>query len=161
MILGHEPLNGRSGHDAGRQLLKKLYAQQTGEDLPTIGKGEWGKPYFENSPWHFSISHTKDQVFCVLAKQNVAVDAESLHRKFSPGLPSRVLSQGELAQYEASEDKNRAFLTFWVLKEAAAKLDGRGLRGFPNHTDFTLPDPRVQEIAGCLVAVMTGEEYAI
>lgn len=161
MILGHEPLNGRTGHEAGRQLLKKLYLQQTGEDLPPIGKGEWGKPFFENSPWYFSISHTRDQVFCVLAKQNVAVDAENLHRKFSPRLPDRVLSPGELAQYEASEDKNRTFLTFWVLKEAAAKLDGRGLRGFPNHTAFTLPDPRVQEIAGCLVAVMTGETYAI
>ena len=161
MILGHEPLNGRSGHDAGRQLLKMLYLQQTGQKLPPIVRNPWGKPYFENSPWHFSISHTKDQVFCVLAKQNIAVDAESLHRKFSPKLPGRVLSPWELAQYEAAEDKNRTFLTFWVLKEAAAKLDGRGLRGFPNHTNFTLPDPRVQEIAGCLVAVMTGEEHAI
>ena len=161
MILGHEPLNGRTGHEAGRQLLKKLYLQQTGEDLPPIGKGEWGKPFFENSPWHFSISHTRDQVFCVLAKQNVAVDAESLHRKFSPRLPDRVLSPGELAQYEASEDKNRTFLTFWVLKEAAAKLSGEGLKGYPNHTEFILPHKAVQEIHGCLVAILEEENHVI
>ena len=161
MILASCALTGQTGHEAGRQLLRQLYRQETGEELPSIITTSTGKPYFENSPWHFSISHTRDQVFCVLAKQNVAVDAESLYRKFSPRLPDRVLSPGELAQYEASEDKNRTFLTFWVLKEAAAKLDGRGLRGFPNHTAFTLPDPRVQEIAGCLVAVMTGETYAI
>ena len=161
MILGHEPLNGRPGHDAGRQLLKTLYLQQTGQKLPPIVRNPWGKPYFETSPWHFSISHTKDHVFCVLAKQNVAVDAESLHRRFRPNLPKRVLSDTEYAQYEASQDKNRVFLSFWVLKEAAAKLDGRGLRGFPNHTAFTLPDPRIQEIDGCLVAVMTGEEHAV
>ena len=161
MILASCALAGQTGHEAGRQLLRQLYRQETGEELPSIVTTSTGKPYFENSPWHFSISHTRDQVFCVLAKQNVAVDAENLHRKFSPRLPDRVLSPGELAQYEASEDKNRTFLTFWVLKEAAAKLDGRGLRGFPNHTAFTLPDPRVQEIAGCLVAVMTGETYAI
>ena len=50
MILGHEPLNGRTGHEAGRQLLKKLYLQQTGEDLPPIGKGEWGNLKNHDSP---------------------------------------------------------------------------------------------------------------
>lgn len=161
MILGFEPLNGRTGHEAGRQLLARLYAEQTGQSLPTIVHNPWGKPYFENSPWYFSISHTKNHVFCVLAQENVAIDAEELQRKFSPKLPNRVLSDMELAQYTASKDKNRTFLTFWVLKEAAGKLDGRGLQGIPNHTAFTLPDARVQEIDGCLVAVMTGEEHAI
>ena len=42
-------------------------------------------------------------------------------------------------------------------KEAAAKLSGEGLRGYPNHTNFSLDDPRVQQIDGCLVAVIEGE----
>ena len=45
-------------------------------------------------------------------------------------------------------------LTFWVLKEAAAKLSGEGLRGYPNHTHFSLEDPRVTELDGCILAVM-------
>lgn len=48
-------------------------------------------------------------------------------------------------------------LTFWVLKEAAAKLTGEGIKGYPNHTDFNLTDPRVQRLNGCLVAVLEGE----
>ena len=58
------------------------------------------------------------------------------------------------ARYDAAENKETALLTFWVLKEAAAKLSGEGLRGYPNHTNFSLDDPRVTQIHGCIVAVM-------
>ena len=50
--------------------------------------------------------------------------------------------------------KRRALLTFWVLKEAQVKRTGDGLRGYPNGTDFSLNDPRVTEMDGCLVAVI-------
>ena len=49
-------------------------------------------------------------------------------------------------------------LRLWVLKEAAAKLSGEGLRGYPNHTDFSPEDPRLREIDGCIVAIFGGEE---
>ena len=38
--------------------------------------------------------------------------------------------------------------------EAAAKLSGDGLQGYPNHTNFSLDDPRVTEYSGCLVAIL-------
>ena len=68
-----------------------------------------------------------------------------------------MLSPGEKAQFDRAEDKRRALLTFWVLKEAAAKQSGEGLRIYPNHTDFSLEDPRVWECDGCLVAVLIDE----
>ena len=43
---------------------------------------------------------------------------------------------------------------------AAAKLSGEGLRGYPNHTDFSPDDPRITEMNGCRVAVME-ETYAL
>ena len=154
MILAHCALEGLTGHAAGRQLLQELYRQETGGALPPILKTPLGKPYFENSPWHFSISHTKHHAFCVLSRKNVAIDAEELDRKPRLALAEKVLSPGELEQFRAAADKERAFLTFWVLKEAAAKLSGEGLRRYPNHTDFSLEDPRVTQMHGCLVAVM-------
>ena len=69
-------------------------------------------------------------------------------------LADKILSPGEKARFDAAENKTRALLTFWVLKEAEAKRTGEGLRGYPNHTDFSLDDPRVTETEGCLVAVM-------
>lgn len=147
-------LKGETGHEAGRKLLQEMYAQAVGEPMPPILTTPRGKPYFENSPWHFSISHTKQHAFCVLARENVAIDAEELTRKVNPKLAEKVLSPEEKAQYDTAEDKNRAMLTFWVLKEAAAKLSGQGLTGFPNTTGFSLADPRVTEMDGCLVAVL-------
>lgn len=154
--------NGRTGHEAGRALLARLYHQATGEALPPIAIGAWGKPYFPDSPWHFSISHTKNHAFCVLSRENVAIDAEESDRPVNLALAEKILSPKEKARFDAAGDKAKALLTFWVLKEAAAKLSGRGLHGYPNHTDFSLDDPRVQRIDGCIVAIFTeGETYAV
>ena len=98
----------------------------------------------------------------MLDRENIAIDAEELDRPVNPRLAERILSPREKEQFEAAADRTRALLTFWVLKEAAAKLSGEGLRGFPNHTNFSLDDPRVREIEGCLVAILQeGEAYAL
>ena len=155
-------LNGRTGHEAGRALLTRLYGEATGQPLPPIEVGAWGKPAFSDSDWHFSISHTKKHAFCVLAEENIAIDAEELNRRVNLSLAEKILSPTEKAQFDAAADKNRALLTFWVLKEGAAKLSGRGLRGYPNDTAFSLDDPRVREMDGCLVAILIeGEAYAV
>ena len=147
-------LEGQTGHEAGRQLLEKLYRKEIGEDLPEILTTDRGKPYFLNSPWHFSISHTPKHAFCVLNRNNVAIDAEELDRKVRLRLAEKILSPFEKEQFDGAENREKALLTFWVLKEAAAKLSGEGLRGYPNHTNFSLEDSRVTEMDGCLVAVM-------
>ena len=154
MIIGQDALNGRSGHEAGRALLRRMYANNFGGEMPKILVAERGKPYFATGNVHFSISHTKAHVFCILADRPVGIDAEELDRAVSPKLAEKILSPGELAQYQAAKDQNRALLTFWVLKEAQAKYEGTGLQGYPNHTNFSLDDPRVTEIDGCIVAVM-------
>ena len=147
-------LNGRTGHEAGRVLLADAYRELTGEALPPILLEERGKPYFPGSPWHFSISHTKGHAFCVLSDRPVGIDAEELDRNINLGLAEKILSPSEKARFDAAPDKRLALLTFWVLKEAAAKLSGEGLRGYPNQTDFSLEDPRVRKLDGCLVAVI-------
>ena len=147
-------LKGISGHEAGRLLLARLYREETGDDLPPIAVTERGKPYFETSSLHFSISHTKKHAFCVLSDRNVGIDAEEKDRNIDLRLADKILSPTEKQQFDAAEDKRLALLTFWVLKEAAAKCSGEGLRGYPNHTQFSLDDPRVTEMDNCLVAVV-------
>ena len=154
MIIGSCELSGRTGHEAGRQLLQQLYRTQTGQALPEILVTDRGRPYFADSPWHFSISHTPKHAFCVLSRNNIAIDAEELDRKINLKLADKILSPSERMQFDAAENKEKALLTLWVLKEAAAKLSGEGLRGYPNHTHFSLEDPRVTELDGCLIAVM-------
>lgn len=151
-------LSGRSGHEAGRQLLAQLYREETGQPLPPIAVTDRGKPYFVGSDLHFSITHTKKHAFCVLSDRNVGIDAEESDRNIRLELAEKILSPGEESRFRKAEDPRRALLTFWVLKEAAAKCSGEGLRGYPRNTDFSLDDPRVTEIEGCLVAIVTDEK---
>ena len=153
MRIGSCELNGKTGHEAGRELLASLYRAETGEELPEIRVTDRGKPYFATGKWHFSISHTPRHAFCALSECPVGIDAEELDRSINLRLADRILSPNERAQFDAAADKRLALLTFWVLKEAAAKLSGEGLRGYPNHTDFSLDDPRVCTMDGCLLAV--------
>ena len=157
MIFGNCELLGRTGHEAGRALLAELYP---GDQLPEIAVTERGKPYFVDSPWHFSISHTHRHAFCALSMNPIGIDAEELDRNINLKLAEKILSPMEKSQFDAAPDKQKALLTFWVLKEAAAKLTGEGLKGYPNHTNFSLADPRVTIIDGCLVAVLEGEHHA-
>ena len=147
-------LAGRTGHEAGRALLAALYREETGDALPEIRIAPRGKPYFPHSPYFFSVTHTRRRVFAALSRRAVGIDAEELDRTVRPALAEKILSPSELAQYRTAPDPNRALLTFWVLKEARVKRTGEGLRGYPNKTDFSLNDPRVTEMDGCLVAVI-------
>lgn len=156
-LLAGEPLEGRNAHEAGRLLLSRLYAERYGNPLPPIAKTATGKPYFPGNEAYFSISHTKKNVFCVLSSRPVGLDAEEADRSVNLSVAKHILSPGEFSQYEQAQDPRLALLTFWVLKEAAAKLSGKGIRGYPNDTDFNLTDSRVQHLKGCLVAVIEGD----
>ena len=154
-MLTYTLLEGRTGHQAGRDLLAQMYREATGEDLPPIAIAPRGKPYFPDSPWHFSITHTRRHAFCALAKCPLGIDAEELDRVVHLRLADKVLSPSEKLRFDRCEDKRDAFLRLWVLKEASVKLTGEGLGGYPNHTDFSPDDPRIQTIDGCYVAVFT------
>lgn len=154
LYMAQQALDGRTGHDAGRLLLRQLWDAHVGGEMPEISIADGGKPYFVDKKWHFSISHTKRHAFCVLSDAPVGIDAEEQDRNIDLRLAQKILSPQERLQWEAAEDKRLALLTFWVLKEAAAKLSGEGLHGYPNHTDFSLTDPRVQPMGTCLVAVI-------
>ena len=150
MKLLYKRLEGQSGHEAGRQLLQQL----CGGELPEIAYTKLGKPYFVDSPLHFSVSHTSKTVFCCISDQNVGIDAESCDRIARPVY----LSRAEQAQIESSADPQRDFLRLWVLKEAYAKLTGKGVGNYLKETDFTPDDPRITEIDGCFVAVLTEKD---
>lgn len=154
MELRYRKLQGQSGHEAGRQLLVEMYRQRTGQALPAILIAPRGKPYFAEGNLHFSISHTKSYVFCALSENPIGIDAEEQNRDIKLSLAKKILSPCEYAQYEKAEDKKRALLTFWVLKEAQGKKSGVGINGFPNHTNFDLSDPRVQTIENHIVATI-------
>lgn len=157
MQIGSRQLRGQTGHEAGLQLLEEMYFARTGQAMPEILRPEGGKPRFAGGTLHFSVSHTKRHVFCALSDRPVGIDAEEADRQIDLRLADKILSPAERLRYEAQPDKRLALLKLWVLKEAAVKLTGEGLRGYPNKTDFSPEDPRIILRDGCLLAVMEAE----
>ena len=154
-------LGALSGHEAGLRLLEQMYREKTGSPLPAIARTDRGKPYFADNAVYFSLSHTPRRVFCVFSDRPVGVDAEEMDRNVDLRLAEKILSAPELEQYARAEDKRQALLKFWVLKEALVKCSGEGLHGYPNHTDFSLDDPRLQELDGCFVAIIEEDKNAV
>ena len=154
IALAHRAIAPGEGHEAGRTLLRQLYFSHRGMEMPEIVLEERGKPRFVEDPVHFSITHTPHHVFCAISHRPIGIDAEELDRPVGLRIAERILSPFEKAQYDASADKRRALLTFWVLKEASAKFTGRGINANPNTTAFSLDDPRVTISENCLLAII-------
>ena len=157
MELLWQRLEGRSGHDVGRELLAQLW----GGELPQIGITPQGKPHFPCSHLHYSISHTKNHAFCVLSDRPVGIDAEETDRDIDLRLAEKILSPAEKARYLAAPDQRTALLRLWVLKESYAKLTGKGWGNYLYRTDFSPDDPRITEIDGCYAAILEDDEYAL
>lgn len=154
MKIASMALEGISGHDAGRLLLRQLYRQETGGELPPILITDRGKPYFAEGDLHFSISHTDSVVFCVLSDRPVGIDAEPTDRNIDLKLADKILSATEKKIFEKAADKRATLLKFWVQKEAYAKLTGRGWGSYLYKTDFDPDCTAIQIIDNCFVAII-------
>ena len=159
MLLMGKKIQPGTGHEEGRLLLNTLYKQYCGEEMPPILTSPLGKPYFENGPY-FSITHTRNHVFCALSENPIGIDAEELDRKVNLQLAKKILSPTEKLRFAQAEDKRLALLKLWVLKEADGKRTGQGIQ-YPTHTDFSPDDPRITVRDGCLLAIIEEENHVI
>ena len=122
MVLGHaKKLPGQTGHTAGRELLKKLYLEHTGEVLPQIATQERGKPYFVTGKWHFSISHTKNYVAVIVGKSVMGVDIEFKNDRIFR-VTEKFMHQDELKTLSECTEKQKFALLCWCAKETVFKM---------------------------------------
>jgi phosphopantetheinyl transferase len=96
---------------------------------------EQGRPVLANNDLLFSLSHTETEACLVVASKGVkaiGVDMELASREHSDplALAKRFLHPHEesFLQTLSAEDQQEAFGRLWVIKEAALKQDGKGLR---------------------------------
>ncbi len=107
-------------------LLQQVWGEQTGDALPQIVLGRFGKPEFaDNQRWHFNLSHDASFCVCVLASMPVGVDVQS-RVPFDGGLFERMAAPGEqrLRDQLARLDDLSGL---WSRKEALVKQTGHGL----------------------------------
>ncbi len=90
-------------------------------DTPILYRSS-GAPYIEGLPLWFGVSHSRDMVAVVIAKDRCAVDIETRNRRFE-AIESRYLSAEELAILEGAfgADLGVGRAVAWSAKEAVYK----------------------------------------
>ncbi len=115
----------RLQHLAGRLLLKELYP-----DFPValIQIADTKKPFLENEPYHFSISHCGDYAAVIVSKTyRVGVDVELINEKIEQ-IQQKFVSKEEFKIFtdKFSMPGNHCLTLCWSVKESVYKWWGRG-----------------------------------
>lgn len=96
----------------------------------TYRYGEKGKPYFENIPLFFSLSHSGEYVLCAVSGRELGADIQKIQSADVLKLAKRFFSESEcriLEGCESHRERQRLFFGFWTRKEAYGKLTGEGI----------------------------------
>ena len=109
-------------------LLKEALKDQEGiTENPVFEYGKHGKPFIAGHPeLHFSLSHCKEAAVCVLSRQPVGVDVESIGR-YRDSVARYAMSDEELTQIQQAERPEVEFTRLWTMKESLLKLTGEGI----------------------------------
>lgn len=115
----------RLQHLAGRLLLKELYP-----DFPValIRIADTKKPFLENEPYHFSISHCGDYAAVIVSKTyRVGVDVELVNDKIGL-IQKKFMSEGEKKMFNSQSSMNniQCATLCWSIKESVYKWWGKG-----------------------------------
>lgn len=92
--------------------------------------GEKGKPYFQEIPLFFSLSHSGDYVLCAVSCREIGADIQKLQPVDVLKLAGRFYAQPEYLALKCCEDeakRQRLFFELWSRKEAWGKLTGEGV----------------------------------
>lgn len=105
--------------------LRKDYGY---EGLITFDYVANGKPVLRERPdIHFSLSHCKEGVLCVIDDLPIGCDIESVERNVSQSLISYCCNEKEQAEIANVIHPEEAFIKLWTQKEAIIKLSGEGI----------------------------------
>ena len=98
----------------------------SGLDQAKLKRTESGKPYFEEYPLCFSISHTGEFWSCLIASENVGLDIQQKQKSNFEKLANRFFLDEEIKFVR--DNGSDGFFDIWVRKEACIKYFGTGIR---------------------------------
>ena len=109
------------------ELLRGLRLAFGLECLPSFTYNEHGKPFLPDHPEiHFSISHCKEAVGCLVSDSPCGLDIECI-RPVKEGLVRHTMNSQEVETIFSSACPSLAFTRLWTQKEAVLKLKGTGI----------------------------------
>jgi phosphopantetheinyl transferase len=110
------------------QLLSSLLVQAGAREITVLARDRFGRPYDPIRPnLYFSIAHSKTAVAAAVSTgRRVGIDVEE-DTCFDITVAELVLTKAQINAVEKSNDPGKAFIRYWVRKEALGKAIGRGL----------------------------------
>lgn len=102
-------------------LFKDL--SERGIESYSIAFSDKGKPYFEDLPLCFSLTHSAGFVCCAVSEKEVGIDAEQI-KTVKDSVIKKVLTPDERATLL---DKDSSFIRYWTMKESLLKHCGSGI----------------------------------
>lgn len=133
-------------HVAMREIVSDYLNVSSSEVIVHVG--EHGKPYLENNPLYFNLSHSHEMALLGLSFHgNVGVDIEYLNPKINfMNIAERYFTPEEVKQLKdiPPETRYQHFYLCWSAKEAYLKAKGIGIA---NHLKmFTLGIQTLSEV---------------
>lgn len=93
-----------------------------------IKYNSYGKPYIDNNPIYYNISHKGDYVICVFSNYQIGVDIEVI-KDININLINYIASEEEKDYILENKDLiNQRFFTIYTKKEAYFKMIGQDLK---------------------------------
>lgn len=108
----------------GAGIIIKKILNENGLSECDLKYSENEKPVVDNR--FFNISHAGDYVVGVLSDCEVGCDIEK-NDNAPLEIAEHYFYSSELDYIKTANDKNKAFFTFWTLKESYMKMTGRGM----------------------------------
>lgn len=112
------------------QVLERLKAPMEPEYLYS----EKGKPYFKEIPLFFSLSHSREYVFCAFSRQELGADIQfqrsGIKLEAEERIVRRFFSESEQKTWQhcvTKKEQEQLFYKLWTRKEAYGKLNGEGI----------------------------------
>jgi phosphopantetheinyl transferase len=109
---------------------KYLMRQMTGWAYEMV-KDEFGKPFFRNTDWQMSISHSGEWVAGIVSKKRVGIDIQYLTKRLE-GMAWRVMNDNKLKSLDP-DNRLEHLHVYWGAKEALYKAYGRRGLDFRKH----------------------------
>ena len=135
-IASRAPSAAAEGLYAVYLLLKLIdrYFPNTANEVITFSRSTNGKPYFDDSPLKFSISHSGGIVACAVSdcgEVGVDVETANISQKKALKLADRFFTDDEIREVKRDP---QTFTRIWTRKEAASKFFGENLADFIKKT---------------------------
>ena len=101
-----------------------------------ISPDENGKLFIDKSDIFFSISHSKDMIFCAVGTKQIGCDVQEI-TKSNGKVAKRFFTEKENELLFRAENEDEAFFKLWTIKESILKYHGSGISGGLSTYDFS------------------------